>query len=214
VFMGGTVALPYAFRLSPFLLFTSGSPFNITLQQDVNGDGMFNDRPAFCTSGETGCESTAFGDFSLTPPSPGQTAIPVNYGNAPGLFTMNLRLAKTFGFGKKVESAANAGGNGPGGGGGFGRGGRGGGPGGGLGPRGFGGMGGGGPMGGGGTPVSQRYSLTFSIFARNLTNRENLAPPVGVLGAPLFGMSNALAGGPFGTTNASRRVDLQVLFGF
>jgi len=70
-------------------------------------------------------------------------------------------------------------------------------------------------MGGGGAaPVNQRYSVTFSIFARNLTNRENLAPPIGVLGSQLFDHSVALAGGPFGTTNASRRVDLQVLFSF
>jgi len=80
-------------------------------------------------------------------------------------------------------------------------------------------------MGGSGAaPVSQRYSVTFSIFARNLTNRENLGTPIGVLPSTVLSptgsptefdfRSVALAGGPFGTTNASRRVDLQVLFSF
>jgi hypothetical protein len=225
VMVGGTFALPYAFRLSPFVLYNSGAPFNITLPEDTTGDGIYNDRPAFCSSGETDCVQTAYGDLSLAPPSPGASLIPINYGNSPGLFTMNLRLAKTFGFGKKLESTASSGTSGSGGGGGFGRGGGGrGGAMGGLGARGLGGMGGG-PMGGSGAaPVSQRYSVTFSIFARNLTNRENLGTPIGVLPSTVLSptgsptefdfRSVALAGGPFGTTNASRRVDLQVLFSF
>ena len=46
-FIGGTVALPRGFRLNPFLVVTSGIPFNITLGQDYNGDSIFNDRPTF-----------------------------------------------------------------------------------------------------------------------------------------------------------------------
>ncbi len=46
VFFGGTIGLPYAFRLSPFLMASSGTPYNITTGQDLNGDSIFNDRPA------------------------------------------------------------------------------------------------------------------------------------------------------------------------
>ena len=31
VFMGGTVGLPRGFRLSPFMIFNSGSPYNVTV---------------------------------------------------------------------------------------------------------------------------------------------------------------------------------------
>jgi len=65
----------------------------------------------------------------------------------------------------------------------------------------------------GGT-TTRRYNLTFSVAARNLLNHVNLAPPVGNLNSSFFAQSNALAGGPFSSGSASRRIDLQVLFSF
>ena len=158
---------------------------------------------------------TPYGTFN-TVPIPGQTITPINYGGGPSVFTLNLRLSKTIGFGKEQGGPSAAGGGGPGGpGGGGGRGGPGGG-GGGLGGRGLsggGGPGGGGPFGLGGT-TTRRYNLTFSVAARNVFNRVNLAPQVGNLDSLLFAQSNALAGGPFSSGSASRRIDLQVLFSF
>jgi hypothetical protein len=208
--MGGTIGLPYAFRLSPFILATSGRPFNITAGEDLNNDSIFNDRPYFANADHCDNEVSC---FSTTPT--GQPVVPINYGTGPAQVTFNLRLAKTIGLGKKVGTTAAAGGpGGPGGPGGGGRGGRGGGPGGGLGPRGLTGGGGGSPFGLGGA-TNRRYSLTFSIAARNLLNTENLAPPVGIISSPnTFGHSVALAGGPFGTTSANRRIDLQMMFTF
>jgi hypothetical protein len=94
-------------------------------------------------------------------------------------------------------------------------------------------MGGGGGRGGGGffgptNTGTKRYSLTFSVFARNLLNNVNLGSPVGVIGSPYFGQSNSLGGlfggggpggggpgGPGGGTQAAnRRVDFQVVFSF
>jgi hypothetical protein len=152
---------------------------------------------------------TSYGTFNVSPP-PGAAVIPVNYGTGPALFTFNLRLSKTFGFGKRVEAGATAGGAGGRGGGGYG--GRGGGgPGGGLGGRGLSGSNG---SLGLGNVVNRRYGLTFSIAARNLFNYVDLAPPVGNLNSPLFGQSNALAGMPFTTSSANRRIDLQLMFTF
>ena len=37
LFLGGTIALPHAFRLSPFVVANSGVPYNITLPYDLNG---------------------------------------------------------------------------------------------------------------------------------------------------------------------------------
>jgi hypothetical protein len=78
---------------------------------------------------------------------------------------------------------------------------------------------GGGPRGPGGPfggpeRSNQRYSLTFSVNARNLFNDVNPAPPIGNLSSALFGKSTALAGGVFNTQSANRRVDLQVMFAF
>jgi hypothetical protein len=91
-------------------------------------------------------------------------------------------------------------------------GGRGGFPGGGLGGRGLSG-GGGNPFGSAGS-TNHRYSLTFSISARNLLNSLNPGPPVGNLSSPFFGQSISIGGGPFSSASANRRVDLQVMFSF
>jgi hypothetical protein len=209
MFFGGTMGLPYAFRISPFLIAQSSVPFNITTGQDLYQDSIFNTRPTFgiCTAGATGVKATPYGCFNLSTQS-GQPVIPINFAQGPGRFTLNLRLSKTFGFGKKAEPT-NAGPGGPGAGGTFGRGP--GGPGG--GPRG----GGGGDRGGGmfgGNPSNNRYNLTFSLSARNVFNNVNVATPIGNLSSPLFGQANGLAGGPYSSSTANRRIDLQVSFNF
>jgi hypothetical protein len=204
LFFGGTMGLPYAFRLSPFLVAQSGVPFNITTGQDLYQDSIFNTRPTPGTCGAAGVKQTSYGCFNLLAQL-GQPVIPINFAEGPGRFTLNLRLSKTFGFGKKAETT-NAGPGGPGAGGTFGRG-----PG---GPR---GGGGGGDRGGGmfgGNPANNRYNLTFSVSARNVFNNVNVATPIGNLSSPLFGQANGLAGGPYSSSTANRRIDLQVSFNF
>jgi len=199
VFFGGTMSLPHAFRLSPFLIAQSGPPFNITVPTDLSGTTVFNSRPSFAStlSNPADVVVTQFGTFD-TVPVPGEKIVPINYGTTSPRFTLNVRLGKTFGFGRKPETAPTAGG--PGGG------------------RGGGEHGHGGPFGGGfggmGSPTDRRYNLTFSVSARNVLNVVNVATPSGVLGSPFFGQPNALATGPFSSAGANRRIDLQVQFAF
>ena len=235
LFLGGTMGLPYAFRLSPFMIMNSGSPYNVTVGQDLNNDTILNDRPAFsglpgaCLSPTAACHYT-----DALPATGAYNPIPTNYLTGPAQFTLNLRLAKTFGFGPakggKSTTDAGPGPGGPPGGMGGGRGPGGGGPGGG----GFGRGGpGGGPGGMGGT-TNRRYNLTFSVNARNVLNKVNAANPVGNLGgcvstpqgdptqygvcdanvAGNFGHSVALAGGPFSSAAANRKIELQAMFSF
>ena len=211
--LGGNLQGPYGFSFSPMLVANSGSPFNIVIGQDLNGDNQFNDRPAFATSGSTNVLQTGYGSFDLNPASD-ISRIPYNFGTGPGQFSMNARLSKSFGIGPKVEGRAATGGfGGPGGGGPPPGGGPGGGgpPGGGLGPGGF--------SRSGGPPrmdqvLPRRYSLTFAAMARNIFNSVNLAQPVGVLQSPLFGKSNSLAGGFFSSPASNRSIDLQLTFNF
>ena len=209
LFFAGSIGLPYAFRISPFLVAQSGVPFNITTGQDLYQDSVFNTRATFgtCSTGAAGVKNTPYGCFNLAT-QPGQTVIPINFAEGPGRFTLNLRLSKTFGFGKKAEPT-NAGPGGPGAGGTFGRGP--GGPGD-RGPRG-GGFGGGRGMDGGGSN-NNRYNLTFGVSARNIFNNVNVGTPIGNLSSPLFGLANGLAGGPYSSSTANRRIDLQVSFNF
>ncbi len=220
--LGGSLTTPFGLRFSPFITASSGRPFDITVGRDLNGDSLFNDRPAFATDlTRASVISTPYGAFD-TNPLPGQTVIPRNWGNGPGEFAVNLRLSRSFGFGGETSasprSQTEGGFQGPppgrAGGPGAGGGPRGGGPGGHMGP-------GGGPRGGPGgmfgeAASGKRYSLTFSISARNLLNHVNLGLPVGNLSSPLFGTSTTLAGGfgPGGSATANRRIEMQVRFTF
>ncbi|HET9183923.1 MAG TPA: carboxypeptidase regulatory-like domain-containing protein [Candidatus Angelobacter sp.] len=201
-FFGGSISLPHGFRVSPFMLFNTGEPFDITTGTDLNGDSIFNDRPAFATSltAPENLRVTDFGDFDIAP-GPNEPRIPNNFGDAPRQFTLNLRLSKTIGLGPKVEGGGDRQpmGGGPRGG-----------------PGGH-GHGGGGPMRGGGPfgeRSNQRYSLTFSTMVHNIFNNVNPAAPVGNLSSQQFGQSIALAGGPFNTQSANRRLDFQMIFAF
>jgi hypothetical protein len=211
----GSYTAPWGLRFSPFIIAQSGTPFNITLPQDANGDSFFTDRPSYAQPGDTDTISTPYGTFNLA--SNGSNPIPINLGNGPALFSFNLRASKTIGFGPKVGGRSGGGGGGfggPGGGGG----GRGGGPpGGGLGPGGLSGNGGGGGGRGGrggNQPVNHRYNLTFNAQALNIFNVINLAAPTGVLGSPEFGESNQLASRPFASGSAARQIFLQAVFSF
>lgn len=205
LFVGGSIGLPKGFRFSPFLIASSGAPFNITTGQDIFGDSTFNTRPFFASCSAAPSPSvvqTKFGCFSLVPN--GQPLIPIYDATGPDHFALNVRLSKTFGFGKKLEGLNPGAQGGPGAGGTFGRGPGGGGRG---GP-------GGGPGGFGGASSGQRYSLTFAVSAQNLLNDVNLGTPTGNLGSPLFGISNNLAGRPFSSNTSNRRLDVQVTLGF
>jgi hypothetical protein len=214
LFLGGSFSLPKGIRLSPFMMANSGTPFNITTGQDNNGDSIFNDRPAYAPAGATGTNiiKTQWGTFDANPQA-GETIIPVNLGTGPGQFSLNLRLSKTIGFGRRTASRTVGGPMGPPPGGG--RGGPpggGGGPGGGLGPGGLSSSGGrGGPPG---QNVSYRYNLTVGIGTMNAFNIVNLGTPVGQLSSPLFGKSNSLAGGFGPPGGGNRRIDFQVMFSF
>jgi hypothetical protein len=215
LFLGGSFSLLKGFRLSPFMIANSGSPFNITTGQDNNGDSIFNDRPTYAAAGATGTNivKTQWGAFD-TNPQAGEKVIPINNATGPGQFSLNLRLSKTIGLGRKTETRTLGGPMGPPPGGG--RGGPppggGGGPGGGLGPGGLSSSGGrGGPPG---QNVSYRYNLTLGVGAMNAFNIVNLGTPVGQLSSPLFGKSNSLASGFGPPGGGNRQIDFQVMFSF
>jgi hypothetical protein len=216
-FLLASIALPYGFRFSPFLIASSGIPYNVTLSQDVLGTSQFNYRPTFAstsTPSQNVVTVPGLPAFNTVPP-PGEE-IPVNFLTSAGRFTLNVRLSKTFGFGKAAEGPNGAGAGGPGGGGGRGGGGGGRGPG---GP--FGGGGGFGGIAGG---SNKRYNITFSINARNLLNNLNAAVPSAVLFPPtasspaeassFFARPNSQALGPFNTNSANRQIYLQASFNF
>jgi hypothetical protein len=221
VFVGGSINMPHGISLYPFLIYTSGSPYSITISRDLIGSSQFNQRPALATAplDPLAVVTTKFGTFDTLPqpndlPELNEKIVPINSLTGPAHFTLNLRLSKTWGFGGETSSGGAGQGGGPGGG------------------RGPGGGGGGshggfitqGGMGGGAT-TNRRYNVTLGLNVRNVFNYENVALPSGVLIPPetptgtasvpfFFGRSNQLATGPYSSNSASRLVYLQLAFAF
>ncbi|MDW5267757.1 MULTISPECIES: TonB-dependent receptor [Acidobacteriaceae] len=203
LFLGGNFSLPYHISLSPFIVASSGTPYNVTLGKDLNGDSEYNDRPAFAIPGSTNV-STIAGCGSFTTPVPGnETRIPINYCTGPVLFVTNLRASKTFGFGRSTATPNQGGsGGGPGSHGGDHGGGHGG------------GGGGGGRGGFGGSRTDKKYNLTFSAQAQNLFNNADYATPNATMTGKSFGKSTQLAGNPYTSSSALRRISLNMSFQF
>ncbi|HEY6764184.1 MAG TPA: carboxypeptidase regulatory-like domain-containing protein [Candidatus Sulfotelmatobacter sp.] len=214
LFFGGSFSLLFNIRLSPFLVASSGTPFNIRTTNDLNNDSIFNDRPAListssCPAGTNPTPTTyctPLGTFDAAPTA-GETILPINYATGPSHVVLNLRLTKTFGFGPKSTRTAGSPGGGAGGPGGGGRGGGGGGP---RGPL----FGGGGGPSGTSSGSDRRYNFTIGASARNVFNKVNFGNPSGILGSRFFDLPNGLQGGPFSNASANRRIDLLATFNF
>jgi hypothetical protein len=184
-------------NLNPFIVFSTGRPFNIVTGRDTNGDGLFTERPAFATA-QTEAKNLRqprFGDFDLAP-APGEALIPRNYGMGPSFFSVNLGISRSFAFGNVPAPAAAA--NPPAA----------------AAPA---------PSGANrpasGPAPEKRYTVTFSVNIQNLLNNTNLSQPIGNLSSPQFGESISTAGsfgfGPSGSAAAgNRRIQIQVRFGF
>jgi hypothetical protein len=211
--IGGSINLRWSVRLSPFVVAQSGAPFDITAGNDLFGTTLFNGRPGIATDlNKLGLIPTSYGLLDPNP-SAGERLLPRNYGRGPGQISVNLRIAKTIGFGgERRGSAGQSLGN----------------PGGGEqrnAPSGSGGMasaalvtgrGLGNLIGPSSTP--RRYNLSFGISVRNLLNHTNAGPITGNITSPYFGLANQVAGGPNGEgfyENANnRRLESQIRFTF
>ena len=196
---GGSLNTRWNVLLSPLLIIQSGAPFNITTGSDLYGTTLFNARPGIATNPNTpGAIQTVYGLLDPNP-TPGEAILPRNDGRGPGQITMNVRLAKTWGFGPEKGSGR------PGVSGGL--------------PTATGPPDGGSRSIFGNSSSSRRYDLTLSLTARNLLNHLNPGPITGNITSPLFGQANTLNSGPVGpgvfSENANnRRLEWQLRLAF
>jgi hypothetical protein len=106
-YFGGNYDLPFGFALGAFGSFQSGVPFNITTGTDLNGDSIYNDRPAFATAptANSVLYKTRFGTLDANP-QPGEPIVPSNYGRSPSFVDLDLSLSRGFSFGPRPPAAA------------------------------------------------------------------------------------------------------------
>jgi hypothetical protein len=160
------------------------SYFNITTGQDNNGDSIYNDRPAFATDlTRSSVVRTRYGNFD-TDPMPGQTIVPMNYAQAPGVAVVMLSASKDFHFGPRAAAPLPPAGHAPA------------------------------KPGEKAVLPPPRYRLQVGVWVDNLLNHVNPGPPVGVLTSPLFGKSISLNPIFTGNSAANRTLTLHAAFYF
>ena len=103
--IGGTIVAPWNVRFSPLIVIQSGAPFDIITSQDVYGDTLLSARPGIPTNPNMpGLIQTPYGLLDPNP-SPGEAILPRDFGRGPGLFSVDLRLARTWGLGSLKNGA-------------------------------------------------------------------------------------------------------------
>ena len=186
LFTGGSITLKYGFQISPYIQYVSGQPFNITSGTNLFGTSAApqNSRPSFTNLPADGVTvfATPWGNLYNGLPAPGQGVIPINLGTGPSQFSANLSLSKTFQFGPSPEaSSSDTNATAP-------------------------------ASTSTAKPAAKtpgRYSLQFSIYARNAFNNVNYGQPIGVIGSTFLHTTGIAGGGA-----ANRQIYLSSRFAF
>ena len=219
----GSIQAPGSIYISPFITIRSGMPYDVLSGIDEYGTTLVNARAAFAASGA--CPAGFYGtigDVACSPagnfttnynPANPTNLVPRDYLTMAGLVSVNFRIYRTFGLGRRVGNAATPGG----GGGGRGPGGGGGGRGGAM------SMSAGGGRGGfGGGTTDHRFNLTLGLNVTNVLNHFNPGGYQGVITSPQFldpttvntgfGGGGVLGGGGGAANN--RRIEFDSRFTF
>ncbi len=106
---GMQLSLPHSVQITPFLFAHSGAPFDITTGADLNGDTIYNDRPARATDlSRPSVVATSLGNFDVAP-APNQSVLPRNFGTALGFVWLQLQVSKDFHLGPRPKAGGSGG---------------------------------------------------------------------------------------------------------
>jgi hypothetical protein len=190
---------PHGIVIASLLAAQSGTPYNLTIGEDLTGNNQFNARPAYGACGAAGVVSTQYGCLDTDPAGKDEPIVPYGIGLGPANVVYHIRVSKVLGIGPKIKTEGEGQSFTPG-------------QGGGVGGR---GIGSGGPSIRLDAAAPRRFNLTLVAGANNLFNVVNLGTPNGVLLSPLFNRTQSLAGGQFGSpVPGNRSVFLQSNFTF
>lgn len=198
--MVGSYTAPYGFVFAALVSAQSGTPYNVTIGNDLTGNNQFNARPTYGTCGAADVVATRYGCLDADPVGKNEPIVPYGIGLGPANAVVHLRVSKVIGIGPRIEKAGTGQTYTPG--------------------RGQSGVSGRGIGSGGGSvrldaTAPRRYNLTLVAGAQNLFNIVNLGTPNGVLLSPLFGKTQTLASGQFSNpTPGTRTIVFQANLSF
>jgi hypothetical protein len=191
---------PHGIVFASLLAAQSGTPYNLTIGEDLTGNNQFNARPAYGICGTAGVISTQYGCLDTNPAGKtNEPIIPFGVGMGPANFVYHARVSKVFGIGPKIKTEGEGQTFTPN-------------QNGGVGGR---GIGSGGPAIRLDAAAPRRFNLTLAAGLNNIFNVVNWGTPNGVLDSPLFNKTQSLAGNSYGSpVPGNRSVFLQTTFNF
>ncbi len=179
------IQAPYQIAISPFVVFNSGVPYNIKIGSDLTGNNQFNARPTL-SSATNSCASPLVAYKTYC-------FNPTPVGTTEKIIPYGFGTGPSnFSVNLRISKVIAFGGSVA-------------------------------PKGAAAEKSSiqsssddgRRYRLSFSAYAVNLFNRENLGTPNATVNSPFFGKFQALATGAFASPTAGNRsVFLQTSFSF
>jgi hypothetical protein len=191
LFLLGSYSAPHGISIAPLLVAQSGTPYNLTIGDDLTGNNQFNARPTYGTCGAADVVSTPYGCLDTDPVGKGEKIVPYGLGTGPRNVTLGLRVSEVIGIGPRAQTDSQGVNLSSGG------------------------------ISGGSAQIKldatpeRKYRLTFTQGFVNLFNVVNLAPPNGTLLSPLFGRSQSLATGAFANdVPGNRYIYLTATFNF
>ncbi|HEY1804623.1 MAG TPA: carboxypeptidase regulatory-like domain-containing protein [Terracidiphilus sp.] len=191
-------SVPHGFVLGAYMAAQSGTPYNLTIGEDLTGNNQFNARPTYGTCGDPGVLTTQYGCLDTDPIGKNEPLVPYGAGLGPTNTVVHVRISKNFGIGPKIKTAGEGESFTPGGGN--------------VSTR---GLGSGGPSIKLDASAPRRYNLTLVAGANDIFNIVNLGTPNGVLLSPLFNQTQTPAGGQFANSlPGTRTIVFQSTFTF
>lgn len=100
----GNLHLPHKLELSGQFDASAGHPYNITTGTDNNGDGNFNDRPAYASAEGQGVYATRFGLLTINTVN---GSVPRNLGTMPATAHLDMNIQRTFQLNRDKDHPRN-----------------------------------------------------------------------------------------------------------
>ncbi len=117
--IGAMLPALWKVSISPFFMASSGTPYDITIGRDLNHDTIAAERPALLALSSGNCVGdnllwqSGYGCFDMNP-AIGSTTIGRNSARGPATYNLNMRVSRSWAFGRRGESGLDNGGPPPG----------------------------------------------------------------------------------------------------
>src|ERR1700677_1451856 len=107
-FRWGTYAAPYGITFAMYMVAQSGTPYNLSMSNDLTQNSQSNARPTYGVCGAADVVSTPYGCLDTDPVGKGERIIPYGVGTGPANFVMHMRVCKVIGIRPEIKGSKGA----------------------------------------------------------------------------------------------------------